>query len=109
MSKPPLPKPPFTEVALEAVRKIQTPLLLYGIVESVLLIFLLVVGRNVPGALLPIVYTLAGLVLLIAIAQFVGEYRRQASPAPSRVFVRSDSIEFRTMCRNGCLRLAAWS
>ncbi|MBU0908854.1 MAG: hypothetical protein KJ717_04745, partial [Proteobacteria bacterium] len=97
-------KPPFNEIALEAIKKIQQPLLLYGIVVSILLIFLLVMGRDVPSGLRPIVFALPGIVCLIAISHFTLEYfkRRPAIDSHSdisgvsvkRVFARSDSAEF---------------
>ena len=98
-------KPPFTEVALEAVRRIQTPLLLYGVIETVLLVGLLTIGRDVPDVLIPIVYSLPILVGTIAVAHLALEYGKQQIQPPAqldatiglallRVFRESDSVEF---------------
>lgn len=98
--------PSFIAIAIEAVKKIQQPLLLYGIVESVLLIVLLAFGKDVPHGLLPIVYALVVLILLIAIAHFALEFRQQCmgrreeqpcaeiSASGAKTFACSDSAEF---------------
>ncbi len=70
----PLPSKPFIDIVREVVRKIQQPLLLYGIAMGVMLVFLLVVGREVPSGLLPIVYGLLVLIMLTAIGHFALEY-----------------------------------
>jgi hypothetical protein len=111
-------KPPFIEVASEAVKSIKEPLLLYGILESIFLIFILLVGKNVPSGLVPLVYVLAALVLFIAFSHFTLSYRRQrlefiaktpqqmstasrklqpqkdSTPDKIRFFSKSDSPEF---------------
>ena len=75
MSSAFLTKPPVANVAIEAVKRIRQPLLLYGIIESILLVFVLVVGRALPDGLLPVVYTLMGFPVIIAISHFILGYR----------------------------------
>ena len=69
-------KLPFSEIVKEAVKKIKQPLLLYGISESALLISLLLCGKDITKGMYPIVYTLAGLIVFIAIGHFTLEFYR---------------------------------
>jgi hypothetical protein len=115
MSDTMLSKPPFANVAVEAIKKIRAQLLLYVIVETVLIIFLLLVGKRVAPGFLPFVYVLSVLVLIVAFFHFALEYMRlrmeqtvSSIPPPAvqpladgeggkRIFSRSDSPEFHTL------------
>lgn len=118
--------PPFTDVAVEAVKKIKAQLLLYVIVETVLIIFLLLVGKSVAPGFIPFVYVLSALVLISAVFHFALEYMRlrlertvipvqqpetQRSPdkpGEKRIFSRSDSPEFHRLIEElilNCRRL----
>lgn|GEM_PF-2361778 len=111
-------KPPFIEIASEAVKNIKEPLILYGIVETIFLIFILLTGKKISSGLVPLVYVLAALVLFVAFFHFILVYHRQRmefgnverpkpedviktipdgsaiKPCKVRFFPRSDSPEF---------------
>jgi hypothetical protein len=103
MSQDDLPKPPFNDVALNAVKRIRQPLLLYGIVQTILLGFLfLCLKTEVAQGLRPLVWTLAITIVVVALSN-VRLLSRAANPAaPALVsppagdwrYPRSDSNEF---------------
>ncbi len=105
-----LTKSALLDIGLAAVRQIRAPLLLYGIVIAVLIVMVLIQGKDVPAALSPLPYGLSAVVLLVAALHFFLEYRKQygdrmghiraplqvpLSRSPVKgIFDRSDSAEF---------------
>ena len=90
--------PPFADLAFQAVKSIKEPLLLYGIVETVVLGFVVSMGPRVPRELVPIVYGLVILPVLVAVGHFILALMRARGyePPPFQwVFAESDSNEFR--------------
>jgi hypothetical protein len=75
MPEPSLPANSIIQVAKTAVRRIQSQLLLYGIVTIALIILLLIFSDKLPGAYSFLVYSLPVIILFIAVFHFALEYR----------------------------------
>ncbi len=101
-------QPPFQSlinIALKAVSQIREPLLLYGVVQGVLVLIVLLLAPDVPPGLSPIVYSFTLFPLIVAVGHFflqVGKERGEATTYPReafgattrRSFPVSDSDEF---------------
>ncbi|MCP3978623.1 MAG: DUF1045 domain-containing protein [bacterium] len=79
------PKRGLIELALQAIKRITAQLLLFGIVETIVIVFLLVMVDEVSGDLLPIVWALALLIPFLAVCHFVLELmQRTREPARAK-------------------------